>query len=213
PPRGGDAGASAADRPLTRDATPWRIIGLIYVLSFVTMIALFMIPSRTQYLLIEMGIPDPTSSGFAIGIFNFSAGFTSLFYRQLRARLSPEAIFALIYLFVGTGFVLSGLAIDYLTLMLALAFGGFAMGAYFANLNLSVLSRATASVRGRALGGLTTSFFIGQFCSPFYSHPLAEYVNVGGSFVYTGGWLIVLGGLFIVIAARGPLRRCLSRRR
>jgi MFS family permease len=214
PPRVDLTGERATNgTPVTRDATPWRTIWLIYLLSFVTMVALFMTPSRTQYLLIEMGIPDPSRAGFAIGIFNFAAGFSSLFYRQLRARLSPEAIFALIYLFVGTGFVMNGLATDYLTLMLALAFGGFAMGAYFANLNLSVLSRATARYRGRALGGLTTSFFIGQFCSPFYSQPLADHVRVSGSFFWTGVWLVGLGLLFVAIAARGRLRRHLSRRR
>jgi MFS family permease len=209
------AGSVAADGTVSvvRDGTPWRTIFLIYGLSFVTMIALFMIPSRTQYLLIEMGIPDPTHAGFAIGIFNFTAGFTSLFYRHLRARLSPEAIFALIYLLVGAGFVMNSLADSYLMLMLALAFGGFAMGAYFANLNLSVLSRATAQVRGRALGGLTTSFFIGQFCSPFYSHPLADAVMVRGSFLWTGVWLIGLGLLFVAIAGRGRLRRMLMRRK
>jgi MFS family permease len=207
-----DAAATAAGAGLMRDATPWRIIFLIYGLSFVTMVALFMIPSQTQYLLIEMGMTDPTRAGFAIGIFNFTAGIGSLFYRRLRALLSPEAIFALIYLFVGVGFIFNALATDYLTLMLALAFGGLSMGAYFANLNLSVLSRTTARVRGRALGGLTTSFFIGQFASPFYSHPLAAAFMVSGAFFYTGTWMIALGALFVVIAATGPLRRRLTGR-
>jgi MFS family permease len=207
-----DAGTAAAGAAIVRDPTPWRTISLIYVLSFVTMIALFMIPSQTQFLLIELDVPDPTRAGFAIGIFNFSAGLTSLFYRRIRARLSPEQIFALIYLFVGAGFVLNGLATDYPTLMLSLAFGGLAMGAYFPNLNLAVLSRATMRVRGRALGGLTTSFFIGQFASPFYSQPMAGALMVSGAFFYTGLWLVGLGVLFVVIAARGRLRALLTRR-
>jgi MFS family permease len=196
-----------------RHATPWGTIGLIYVLSFITMLALFMIPSQTQFLLIELGIPDPSLSGFAIGIFNFSAGVTSLFYPWLRRQFSPAQIFAGIYLFVGAGFVFNGLATNYLTLMLSLAFGGTAMGAYFANLNLSVLTRTSMRVRGRALGGLTASFFIGQFASPFYSQPMASAFMVSGAFFYTGQWMIGLGGLFLVIGARGWLRRLMTRRR
>jgi MFS family permease len=205
--------AADTNRGLVRDATPWRTITLIYVLSFVTMVALFMIPSKTQYLLIELGVTDPTRAGFAIGIFNFSAGLMSLFYRHLRARFSPEAIFAFIYLLVGSGFVLNGLATDYLSLMLSLAFGGLAMGAYFPNLNLAVLSRATMQVRGRALGGLATSFFIGQFAPPFYSQPMADAFEVSGAFFNTGLWLIALGLLFVAIAGRQPVRVWLMRRR
>lgn len=202
-----------ADKGLAREATPWGIIWLIYALSFVTMVGLFMIPSQTQFLLIELGIPDPTRAGFAIGIFNFSGGMMSLFYPWLRARFNPEQIFAFIYLLVGVGFILNGLATDYLMLMASLAFGGAAMGAYFPNLNLAVLSRTTMRVRGRALGGLTASFFIGQFASPFYSQPIVGLVMVGGAFFYTGLWLVGLGLLFIAIAAAGPLRgRLLGRR-
>ena len=197
---------------LARDATPWGTISLIYVLSFLTMVALFMIPSQTQFLLIELGVPDPMRAGFAIGIFNFSGGIMSLFYPRLRARFTAEQIFALIYLLVGTGFILNGLATNYVTLMLSLAFGGLAMGAYLPNLNLAVLSRTTMRVRGRALGGLTTSFFIGQFASPFYSQPLVGMVLVGGAFFYTGIWLVGLGVLFVFIAASAGMRARLMRR-
>lgn len=207
------ADAEGASRPLVRDATPWGTISLIYLLSFLTMVALFMIPSQTQFLLIELGIPEPARAGFAIGVFNFSGGVMSLFYPWLRARMSPEQIFALIYLLVGTGFILNGLANDYIMLMASLAFGGLAMGAYFPNLNLAVLSRTTMRVRGRALGGLTASFFIGQFASPFYSQPMAAALMVGGAFFYTGTWLVGLGGLFVLISVRRHLRIMLTRRR
>ena len=61
--------------------------------------------------------------------------------------------------------------------------------------------------RGRALGGMTTAFFLGQFASPFYSLPLAEHVSLGGAFVITGYWLAGLGVFFIALALAGRRRR------
>ena len=69
------------------------------------------------------------------------------------------------------------------------------------------LSRTTAAVRGRALSGLTAAFFLGQFASPFYSLPLADWATIGGSFVITGYGLLALGAFFIALAVHGRTRR------
>jgi MFS family permease len=184
----------------------WFVIGWIYVLAFACLIALFMIPSQTPFFLVEIGVGDPTRAGLAVGIFSFSSGIASLAFPWLRRHLSVAAIFALIFLDVGLGFVLIGIATDFLGVLVAMVVGGFSMGAFFPNANMAIISRTTSAVRGRALSGLTAAFFLGQFASPFYSLPLADQVTLGGAFVNTGYGLAGLGVFFVALALVGRLR-------
>jgi len=197
--------AAEPDRPAEQapGRREWTVIGWIYVLAFVCMIALFMVPSQTQFFLVDIGIGDPTRAGLAIGVFSLGSGMASLAFPWLRRHLSVAAIFALTFIDVGIGFVLVSTATDFFDVMVALAVGGFSMGLFMPNVNMAIISRTTTAVRGRALGGFTTAFFLGQFASPFYSLPLAERFSLGGVFAITGYWLLGLGAFFVALAVFG----------
>lgn len=178
----------------------WSIIAWVCFLTFLGMVGFFMIPSQTQFFLVEIGVDDPTSAGIAIGMFNLTAGFASLAYSRIRARLSPEAIFALIFAFGGVGFVMTSQATTFTGTLIAMAAGGFSVGAFIPNANMAIISRASMNVRGRALGALTTLFFLGQFASPFYSVPIATESSVGHAFHITGFWFLALSAGFAIYA-------------
>lgn len=178
----------------------WIVIGSVCFLTFLTMLAFFMIPSQTQFFLVEIGVEDPTRAGIAIGMFNLTAGFASLAYSRIRARLSPEAIFALIFAFGGVGFIMTSQATTFTGTLIAMAAGGFSVGAFIPNANMAIISRASINVRGRALGALTTLFFLGQFASPFYSVPIATTTSVGHAFYVTGLWILLLSAGFAIYA-------------
>ena len=184
----------------------WIVIGWVYALTFVTMIALFMIPSQTPFFLVDIAVDNPARAGLAIGIFSLSSGFASLAFPWLRRRFSVAAIFAMIFIDVAIGFILIGTATDFTDVLVAMAVGGFSMGAFFPNSNMAILSRTTSAVRGRALSGLTVAFFLGQFASPFYSLPLAERVTLGGTFLISGYGLLGLGAFFVALAVYGRSR-------
>ena len=203
----------AANGRLDRPVEPppgrreWFVIGWVYVLSFVTMTALFMIPSQTPFFLVEIGVGNPGRAGLAIGIFSLSSGIASLAFPWMRRRFSVATIFAVIFIDVAIGFVMIGTATNFFDVMVAMAVGGFSMGAFFPNANMVVLSRTTSAVRGRALSGLTAAFFLGQFASPFFTLPLADRVSIGGSFVLIGYGLAAMGAFFVTLAAYGRAQR------
>lgn len=206
PGRDGGGDASASEPPPT--IRQWMVIGLICSLAFVTMIILFMIPSQTAFFLVEIGVEDPTRAGLAIGLFNFSAGLASLTYSRVREKLSPETIFALIFAIGGVGYVLTGLSDSFTGTMIAMGIGGFSVGAFLPNINLAIISRASMSVRGRALGALTTMFFLGQFFSPVYAVPIASATSVGHTFIVSGLALFGLSaGFFIFVTSRRVRRQ------
>ena len=84
--------------------------------------------------------------------------------------------------------------------LIAGAVGGLSMGAFIPNANMAIISRTSVSVRGRALGALTTLFFLGQFASPLYSVPIANATSVAVMFQITGFWLLGLSVCFAVYA-------------
>ncbi|MBN42548.1 MAG: MFS transporter [Alphaproteobacteria bacterium] len=203
------------DRSDTRDVSgleppptlgQWTVIGLICGLAFVTLIFMFMIPSQTAFFLAEIGVEDPTRAGLAIGLFNLSAGIASLGYSRLRTRLSAEAIFALLLAIGGLGYVLTGLSDSFTGTMIAMGVGGFSMGAFLPNINLAIISRTSMAVRGRALGALTTSFFLGQFLSPVWAVPISTASSVGNAFVVSGYLLIVMSVCFLLVVVYQRLR-------
>jgi hypothetical protein len=53
-------------------------------------------------------------------------------------------------------------------------------------------------LRGRALGGLTTCIFLGQFLSPIVTQPLNQAIKLSGTYGLAGVLMAVLGGLFWV---------------
>lgn len=201
----------AVDRSKPVETPPgrreWVVIGWVYILAFSCLIALFMIPAQTPFFLVDIGVGDPARAGLAVGIFSFSSGFASLAFPWLRRHFSVASIFAMIFIDVAIGFILIGTATEFSDVMIAMVVGGFSMGAFFPNANMAILSRTTAAVRGRALSGLTAAFFLGQFASPFYSLPLADWATIGGSFVITGYGLLVLGVFFIALALYGRAQR------
>jgi len=177
----------------------WSAIGLVCGLAFVTLIFMFMIPSQTAFFLVEIGVEDPTRAGLAIGLFNLSAGTASLTYGWLRSRVSPESIFALLFAVGGLGFVLTGFSESFTGTMIAMGIGGFSMGAFLPNINLAIISRTSMAVRGRALGALTTSFFMGQFLSPVWAVPIAAARSVGHAFLVSGYLLLAMSAMFLAI--------------
>lgn len=188
----------------------WFVIGWVYVLAFVTMTALFMIPSQTPFFLVDIGVGNPGRAGLAIGVFSLSSGFASLAFPWLRRHFSVATIFAMIFIDVAIGFVLIGTATDFSDVIVGMAVGGFSMGAFFPNANMAILSRTTSAVRGRALAGLTAAFFLGQFASPFFTLPLAGWATLGGSFVLIGYGLAAMGAFFVALAIFNRAQRSRS---
>jgi MFS family permease len=57
-------------------------------------------------------------------------------------------------------------------------------------------------LRGRALGGLSTSMFLGQFLSPIVTQPLTKSVGLGGTYALTGGVLVIVALGFAVFKSQ-----------
>jgi MFS family permease len=117
-------------------------------------------------------------------------------YGKVKARLSFVDIVPIIFGLMGIGYGIIGLASSYGLVLIGLGFVGLGLGLLMPNLNVWVSSQVPDAMRGRALGGLTTFFFLGQFLSPVVSQPVSQRVGLGMTYSVAGGLLLVLGLVF-----------------
>lgn len=112
------------------------------------------------------------------------------------------ADYEIAFLSMGVGYGLIGLANGYGMILVGLAITGFGLGLVVPNMNLCLTSITPGVLRGRALGGLTTCFFLGQFISPLISQPLGQMVGLGMAYILAGALVVVLALVTLAVMAR-----------
>jgi MFS family permease len=99
---------------------------------------------------------------------------------------------------------------------LGLLISGIGMGVLVPNSNVWVVTLSPESMRGRIVGGLTTSIFIGQFISPFLIQPVIAFMSTSGIFIISGIGLISIALVYLSytpLMARSPLFREIIKKR
>jgi MFS family permease len=67
---------------------------------------------------------------------------------------------------------------------------GFGAGWVVPNISPWLISLAPEALRGRFVGGLTTSIFAGQFISPIILQPIIDAYSLSTALLITGAFLI-----------------------
>jgi MFS family permease len=99
---------------------------------------------------------------------------------------------------MGLGSVIIALSTGYNGTLLGLLVSGIGLGLIVPNLNVWLVTIVPAAIRGRAVGGLTTAIFLGQFISPILMQPVASRAGLASAFAVAGGVSLLLG---LVLAA------------
>ena len=87
-------------------------------------------------------------------------------------------------------------------ILIGLLIGGLGLGLLPPTLNVWITSVAPPTVRGRAVGGLTTALFLGQFLTPIFTQPLVNQTSLANMFGFVGGLAIALAIIFAGLAMR-----------
>jgi MFS family permease len=150
----------------------WKSIFGIYILAVIGMILFYLIPVQLPFYLKEITGPEAMFFGIAVAWFTVSSAFGSLQHSKLKRKHSFNAIFALVFVLIGIGYFSLGFASKYWLVLVTLIFSGFGFGLFLPNINILITQIAPVSTRARIVGGLTTSFFLGQFLSPLAAQPV-----------------------------------------
>ena len=187
-------------------AFPVKTVALIYGIIFTTMVIFFMIPVEIPFLLTELTGADGSQVGLALALQTLVAAVVSLQYERIKSRLSFQAITALVFLTIGLGYVVIPFSTGFASVIMGLLLPGIALGLVFVNVSVWLVSTVPAAVRGRAVGGLTTALFLGQFMSPIFSQPVIRQFGLAGAFGVAGIVALLLAAVFVVVARRESAR-------
>lgn len=171
---------------------PLRSFALVFALALLSQMLFYMIPVQIPFYLESQTEASATVVGTALAASTFTGGVMSLLYGRVRTVLSVIAIVALMFAFMSIGFVVIGVSGTLPGIVAGLILVGAGIGVVLPNLNSWIAEISSEAVRGRALSGLTSAIFFGQFLSPIVTRPVSEAVGLGMTFLGVG--LISAGG-------------------
>ena len=180
---------------------PLATIAIIYALTFITMLAFYMIPVQLPFYLQSLGQTSGTLSGLAIAACTLASAIVSMRYRAIKNSFSFQGILVGVYALMGLGYLAISASKSYLFVVVSLMIAGAGLGLVMPNMNVWINAATPPRFRGRALGGVTSAMFLGQFCSPIFIQPIASRIGLGATYGFVGVGLWSLMGLITIAAA------------
>jgi MFS family permease len=194
--------AKAAAKP--NEKLPIVPLIAIYGLTFLSMVAFYMIPVQLPFYLQALGQTSGSLSGAAIAACTLASAVMSMRYRVVKNAFNFQGILVAVYLLMGIGYIGISLSGHYLLVVLSLLVAGAGLGLLMPNMNVWINAIVPPKFRGRALGGITSAMFLGQFFSPILVQPLAARITLQAAYGAVGG---MLWGLAIVIVFSAIINR------
>jgi MFS family permease len=160
-----------------------------------------LIPSELPFYLGSLGVASGALGGLAIAASTLSSAGAGLVSRRVQDRVGARfgrttaayaGVIALAFALMGLGYGAIAAADSYGRVLPGLVVAGFGVGLVLPTLNLWLAARVPEGSRARAIGGLTSSLYLGQFASPVLSQPLPERIGLGPTYGVVGALLVAL---------------------
>jgi MFS family permease len=174
-------------------STPIGVLAIIYGLTTLSQIAFYLIPVQLPFFLDGLLKAGPTQSGMAIALCTLFSAAASLTYGKLKQRMEFITFLPIIFGLMGIGYLLIGQSSNWAQVWVGLAVSGLGLGILMPNMTVWLSSAVADAGRGKALGWLSTSMFLGQFLSPIVTQPLTKSFGLGGTYALVGAILTIVG--------------------
>lgn len=184
---------------------PLGLLAIIYGIALVYMISFYTIPVQLPFYLQKLNASNATASGLAIAAATLASAIASFRYGFIKERLEFVTIVIVAFGIAAVGYLIIGNAVNYQIVLLGLVIAGLGFGLLMPNLNVWLSTSVPNNLRGRALGGLTTFFFLGQFLSPIASQPVTNIVGLGHTYSLVGILLLIFAVIFFAFRKRVEL--------
>lgn len=181
---------------------PVKLILITYAIAIVTQIVFYLIPVQLPFHLKELLQANASQSGLAIALATLFSAVASINYRRIKSRLSFNAIYGVSFVNLALGYTIISLAKNYSVVLIGLGIAGVGLGLLMPNMNLCLTTVTPDALRGRILSGITTSFFLGQFVSPFISQPLSKTYGFANTYGIAAMVMALLTAIAVVVVWR-----------
>ena len=163
----------------------------IYLLAFILMLVYYILPTQMPFLIVNVFHASGTLTGEIIATAFIFNAVGALAFAKLKKRLTFSKIYILGMIIFAIGFSLIGLVANVHLFFLTSPILGFGGGILMANMTAWMLSVAHHTKRVKSSGYLTSSLFLGQFCSSLITHPFVKYFGIQDFFVVSGIFLLL----------------------
>jgi MFS family permease len=180
----------------------WPLIVTIYGLGTLGMALFYLLPVQFPFYLRQLTGASGTQVGLALSASTITGSTISLLYSRIREYLGFRGISSALFCLVGCGFLLLSGASNLPGVVPALVVCGLGFGLVMPNLNVWLTEAAPEHLRGRLIGGLTASLFLGQFLSPLAAYPVASqrgYSGLTGIYGIGGATALAIGLLVMLL--------------
>jgi MFS family permease len=178
-----------------------QLLRILFSIGTFIMIIFYLMPTQLPFLLKAIGINNAVHSGNALAINALGIVFSGFFYSTIKKRLSFLNVAWIGLLMIGLGYFLTGNAMKFEIILIAVFLAGLGLGLFISNLNFWILELSPPQIRGKNIGILTACLFLGQFLSPILAEPVIKAINLSALFVNS---VFVIGfmGISLIIATR-----------
>lgn len=183
-----------------------KIIALVYTVGFLGMVFFYMIPTQIPFLLNERLDISNTLNGIAIALTTLTGAVTSIKYGTIKKRLSFPRIFVTSFLLMAAGYFFVALNETYIGILLGLAISGFGVGLLMPNCNLWLMEVTSIKNRGKIIGGISSTMFLGQFISPLAIGVFISQFNLTYAFYISSGLMLILTIILFVLSRESKSR-------
>lgn len=170
-----------------------RLIWMVYGLTFLGMIAFYIVPTQNPFLLRQNGAASPSWQSLGLVVATLAAAAMSQSYSKLRSRFSFAVIYVIGFTLMAIGFAGLGLTTSFGAAVAFSALAGAGAGTLMPNGSTWALALSDRRTRGRLMGGLSTAIFLGQFVSPLVFEPIVSVSNLYQAHLFASGALLLIG--------------------
>jgi len=150
---------------------PIHIAG-IGLIVFTGMVFFYAIPTQLPFLLALHGIDSPAKAGAVVSLATLAGGFSSYAMPYLKRLHHFSGLGGRAFASLSIGFLGLSIANSFIITILFALFAGAGIGLLMPSMRLWVISIAAPTLRGRSVGVITSSLYLGQFLSPVLAQPI-----------------------------------------
>ena len=200
PPRQDSTQSSVhADNVEKSSRLPYLIVGLTFAAAMLGQMAFYTIPVQIPFYLKNLFQSSASQSGIAIAICTLGSAISSFQYQRIKAKTTFFSIYGIAFSTMALGFGLISLGSSFTIVAFGLGTVGVGLGLVMPNMTFCLTSATPVNMRGKILGGLTTSMFLGQFLSPLVSQPLSLAIGLNATYGTAGIAMVILAIAFMVL--------------
>ena len=156
---------------------PKRLLVFIYFTALLGEVMLYLVPVHLPFYLQAMTGANAKQNSIAIAAMTLFFIIGSLLFAKVKERLDYMTLVVVSLGLISISYEIVGLVNHYSLVLFGLTICGLGAGFLVPNLDSWLTATVPATYRGRAVGGLTASTFLGQFLSPILTQPLIQYLD------------------------------------